>query len=198
MLVIGKQLGAPTRTINTDRWRDLIARVRSAYSGSVSYAVWVDENQGSHFDFPFDAVDYAIIYDWGKLSDESTPSVAELESIIRQKNETIYRQLYLDTGVPIIILAPFQSRKNSTQQEWFEPSQAQPSIEQDLMVQAAMYQALFRAVADQPWVAGVISWGFWWRDDFTEMFGEDDASFDRSSTIRNKPTVEIWRRWLGE
>ena len=114
MLVIGKQLGAPTRTINTNRWRDLIARVRGAYSGPVSYAVWVDENQGPHFDFPFDAVDYAIIYDWGKLSDETTPSVAELESIIRQKNEAIYWQLNLDTGIPVISPAPFQSRKNDS------------------------------------------------------------------------------------
>jgi len=60
-----------------------------------------------------------------------------------------------------------------------------------------MYQALFRAVADQDWVAGVVSWGFWWRDDFENIFGKGDASFDKSSTIRNKPTVEIWRRWLS-
>lgn len=197
MLVIGKQLGAPTREINTQRWRDLIAEVRSVYSGLISYAQWVDENQGPHFEFPFDAVDYPMIYNWGKLSNDQNPTIDELESSIRESNEAIYKQLSDSIGKPIIFVAPYQSRAGAAEQVWFEPSVAQPTINTDRIGQAAMYQALFRAVSDQRWVAGVVSWGFWWRDDFTNIFAENDASFDKSSSIRNKPSVEIWRRWLG-
>jgi len=197
MLVVGKQLGAPTRESNTQRWRDLIAQVRAVYSGSISYAQWVDETQGSYFSFPFDAVDYAMIYQWGQLSDEITPSVLELEQSLREISESVYKPLSLVTGNPIIFLTPFQSRSGAPQQVWYEPTVAQPEISVDLVTQAAMYQALFRAVADQDWVAGVVSWGFWWRDDFENIFGQGDASFDKSSTIRNKPAVEIWRRWLS-
>ena len=197
MLVIGKQLGAPTRESNNQRWRDLIAQVRATYSGSISYAQWVDDTQGAYFSFPFDAVDYAMIYQWGQISDEITPSVMELEQSLREINESVYEPLSRETGKPIIFLAPFQSRSGAAQQVWYEPTVAQPRISADLVTQAAMYQALFRAVADQDWVAGVVSWGFWWRDDFENIFGKGDASFDKSSTIRNKPTVEIWRRWLS-
>ena len=196
MLVIGKQLGAPTRSANAQRWRKLIAQVRSVYSGKISYAQWVNETQGSFFEFPFDAVDYAIIYNWGELSTNATPTIDDIESSIRQTNNAVYKPLSNDIGTPIIFMAPFQSRSNGAQQEWFEPTIAQPNIGLDLLTQATMYQALFRATANEPWVAGIVSWGFWWRDDFNSIFAQNDASFDKSSSVRNKPTVEVWRRWL--
>jgi len=196
MLVVGKQLGSAVREANADRWRILIAELRTVYDGPIAYAQWVNETQTAYFGFPFDAVDYALIYDWGSYSTSATSKPIDIERVMRQRFADVYEPLYDATGTSVIFLAPYQSRDNALDQVWFEPAQAQSGVTQDEVTQAAMHQALLRAVHDQDWVAGVVSWGFWWRNDFDSIFGDGDASFDRSSTIRGKVAHEIWRRWF--
>jgi hypothetical protein len=196
MFVIGKQLGSSVREGNADRWKALITEVRGVYSGPIAYAQWVNENQTSYFGFPFEAVDYAIIYDWGSYSMSASSAPTDIEAVIDSRLETVYKPMYDRTNTPIIFLAAYQSREGALDQVWFEPTQAQPTIETDELTQAAMHQGLLRATLEKDWVAGVLSWGFWWRNDFESIFGQSDASFDRSSTIRGKIAHEIWRRWF--
>ena len=59
-----------------------------------------------------------------------------------------------------------------------------------------MYEALFQSIQDKDWVAGVWTWGYWWRDDFINHEA-GDASFEKSSTVRNKPAMWIIQKWAA-
>ena len=144
---------------------------------------------------PYEELDYIIIYYYNEISTVENPSIAELKESFEAFNRNQFQPLSERYGKPIIFLTPFQSRDYGAKQEWFEPSAPSDDIREDLLIQAKMYEALFQAVQDEDWVKGIWSWGYWWRNDFTTMYNPDDSSFNKSSTIRNKPAMAVFEKW---
>ena len=194
-LVIGKQIDGAVRAGNSQRWKDLIAKVRAVYQGPISYAAWTDQNYSQAYDFPCEDLDYIIIYLYNKISDQENPSVTELKESFDSFNKTQFQLISERYGKKILFLTPFQSRDYGAKQEWFEPSAPSPDIGEDLLIQAKMYEAFFQSVQGQEWVQGVWTWGYWWKDDFNNMYTPGDCSFNKSSTIRNKPAMAIFKKW---
>jgi len=195
MLIIGKQIDGAVSPGNEQRWRDLIARVKAVYDGLLSYASWTNQDYTQAEFMPYEEMDYIIIYYYNEISTAENPSIAELKESFETFNRNKFQPLSEKYDKPVIFLTPFQSRDYGSKQEWFEPSAPSPDVREDLLIQAKMYEALFQAVQDEDWVQGVWTWGYWWRDDFTTMYRSDDSSFNKSSSIRNKPAMKIFEKW---
>jgi hypothetical protein len=197
MLVIGKQIAGAICPGNETRWRSLIEEVRKHYGGPIGYAALHMPGIAQAEAFPCDALDYLIINYHLQVSGAANPSIAELRQAFDQYNETTFEPIAQRYDVPIIFLTPFQSRDHGALQEWFEPCAPAPDVGKDLMVQAKMYEAFLQSIADEPWAAGLWTWGYWWRDDFTTNYYPGDSSFDKSSTVRGKPASYILTKWWG-
>ena len=195
MLVIGKQIDGAVKTGNADRWRELIVQTRAIYPGPLSYAAWTDQNYSQASEFPYDALDYIIIYLYNNVSDAENPSLSELIGSFERFNDKQFEPLSRQYDKPVIFLTPFQSRDHGAQQAWFEPADVSPNVGEDFLIQASLYDAFFQAIQDEDWVAGVWTWGYWWRDDFNTVWQPGDASFNKSSSVRNKPAMWIIQKW---
>ncbi|MBI2323447.1 MAG: hypothetical protein HYU87_00560 [Chloroflexi bacterium] len=194
-LVVGKQIDGAVHPGNAQRWKALIAKVRERYRGPISYAAWTDEHYSQAEDFPVESLDFIVVYLYNRLSDAERPTVVELRTALQEAMRAQFKPLSQRAGKPVVFLTPFQSRDHGARQQWFEPMAPAPNVGEDLLGQAALYEALFQAVRGEPWVQGVWTWGFWWRDDFDTRFDKGDSSVNKSSSVRNKPAGEIIRRW---
>lgn len=220
VLIIGKQLAGAVRGANDARWRNLISNLRAEFSGSIAYAGIVTDTDDGRFHelsaFPIDALDAVFVVPWASIMEGSSHPVGELTTAftaLLTEVETSLADVLGDEAAgarpEIRFITPFQSHLGAEQQRWFEPALSYAELQQmpdhnfafqpDTHTQARMYEAFFQSVAaDQfNWVSGVWSWGFWWRNDPTAMYRRGDASFDLSSSVRNKPAVEVMRRWGG-
>ena len=129
------------------------------------------------------------------VSMADAPTIPDLVTSFEQFNDTQFEPLSRRYDKPIIFLTPFQSRDHGAQQVWFEPGMSSTDVGEDLLIQAMLYEAFFQAVQDEEWVAGVWTWGYWWRDDFDTQWTPGDAMFNKSSSVRNKPAVWIFEKW---
>jgi len=196
MLVIGKQLDGAVKEGNTQRWKDLIVKVREVYEGPISYAGYTNNYFSQFQEAGFMAdLDYITIYLYNSIDIRKDPSIAELKASLEKIIDTQIDYYAEKSGKKVILMTPFQSREFGANQEWFEPADEAPDIAQDLLIQAKMYEALFQALEDEENVEMVWTWGYWWlENDFNRDEGSA-ASFEKSSSIRNKPAAEVIKRW---
>lgn len=195
MLVIGKQIAGAVCAGNEERWRKLIAEIRKIYNGPIGYAALAIPGLSEPNEFPCDALDYLIIYHYYQISSEADPTITDLREAFEYYNDSEFEPLSRQHDVPIIFLTPFQSRDHGAWQQWFEPGAPAPDVGEDLLIQAKMYEAFLQSIADEEWVAGLWTWGYWWRDDFDTTYNPGDSSFNKSSTVRNKPAAHILAKW---
>ncbi len=191
VLALGKQLEGPMKRQFEQRWRNLIAKVRSVYDGKLTQVVFED-GYGTYLNEIVwaDDLDFVIVYSWEMLSEEERPSIETLVEKMRETNGRLYTPFYEKYGTPIVMLLAYQSRDYSAKNEWFEPMASAPQVKQDLVAQADLYEAFFRSTLDEEWLAGVMTWGYWVEDDFKEKY-----SFEKSSSVRNKPASLVVRKW---
>ena len=196
MLVIGKQIDGAVRMGNTQRWKKLIKEVRGVYLGPIAYAGYThnDYTQFQECGFVSD-LDYIIIYMYNAVAEDENPSIVKLKESFERIIDKQADYYYQKTGKKVILLTPFQSRDYGAKQEWFEPSTTAPGVKKDLLIQAKMYEALFQALSDEKAVEMVWTWGYWWLEDNFNRDEGSPASFEKSSTIRNKPAAEVIKKW---
>jgi len=194
MLALGKQIDGAMIPANEQRWRALIADVRKVYSGKLTQVLFTNEwsDHASRITWA-DDLDVITIYYYNRFSDAERPSVDELAASMIGFNRNQFDPLYERYRKPLIFLLPFQSRDHAAAQQWFEPMATAPSVRQDLTGQADLYEAFFRSTRDEPWLAGVYTWGYWIEPGFNPQY-----SFEKSSTVRNKPASLVVRRWFAQ
>ena len=200
LFAVGKQAGAVTREENAPRWKKLIAQVRQEYSGKLTYVSLSGEGAGEYASFPWADLDYVTFYGGPRISVSirDQPSVADLKAAFEKNNDEVFEPVSKAAGKPALFLTAFMSRTQAVEQEWFEWGQPHPEIGLDLTIQAKLTEAFFQAMEDESWVAGLFSWGFWWRDDTDATLVPGDASYSKGSSVRNKPATGIWRKWAGQ
>lgn len=195
MLSLGKQLNGAMNKNNEQRWRSLIKKVRSVYHGKITQTVYCHESTSfdGGLDMPwFDELDYITIYYYNTFSDKEHPSVDELAASMESFNRKQFDPFYAKYKKPLIFIVPFQSRDHAARQDWFEPLASSPSVGQDLTGQADLYEALGQSTMDEPWLAGVYTWGYWIEPGFNPKY-----SFEKSSSVREKPASLVIRRWFA-
>lgn len=161
------------------RWRELIARVREIYPGPLTYSA----NWDSFAQVPFwDALDYVGIDAYFDLDVSPEPTVEALRAAwqpwIRQLREFAAQVrkpvLFTEIGV--------RSVQGASRHPWDWAYQAPISMQE----QANYYEAFFRVLWRQPWLAGIYLWAW-----VPGRAGPEDPSY----TVSGKPAASIVQHW---
>ncbi len=158
MLCIGTELHKTCVEREQD-WRALIKKIRKVYSGELTYAA----NFSNEFeDITFwDDLDYIGVQAYFPLTDKENPSLEEvrkgwqphlkkLEAFSKEYNKPI---LFTEAG--------YKSTKDSGIEPWAWPQRLSKEERQKLFsekAQSTLYEAMFREVFDQPFIAGIHIW----------------------------------------
>ena len=179
-LAVGTELGGTTK--HEREWRSIIAGVRRRYHGSLVYcANWAEDLHHTQF---WDALDWIGVQAYYPLSDQREPTT---EALVRGWRgpladlETIARIW----GKPIVLTeVGYHSLDTAASRPWEWDLPGNLSMD----TQARCYEALFRAVADNPAVHGVFIWK--WRPDYARAGGPGDTEY----SPQRKPAEAVLAR----
>jgi hypothetical protein len=170
----------------TDReaeWRRIIASVRRAYHGPITYAAnWSGEFERIRF---WDALDFIGIQAYFPVATAPQRNVDSLVAgwqPVRARLEALARH----TGKPIVFTEiGYRSERGTAVEPWrwraHEPA--------DSLEQAACYEAAFRALWNEEWFGGF----YWWK--WFPSDAEPRAARDVNFSPQGKPAAEVMRRW---
>ena len=168
-------------TAHEREWRSIIAAVRAAYPGPLTYGAGFDEV----FRVPFwDALDFIGISAYYPLVQERSPDRARLAAAWKPLADKL-AGLSAARGRKIVFTElGYRSADFGAWKHW-EISRSAPL---NLAVQADAYAAFFDAVWPQEWMAGV----YWWK-----WFSHPGHSGPESNDyeLENKPAENIVRRY---
>lgn len=197
MLCIGTELHR-TCTEREANWRALIAKIRTIYSGDLTYAA---NFSGEYEEVSFwDELDYIGVQAYFSLTENEEASLeelkkgweeplAELESYSRKFDKPI---LFTEVG--------YKSTKDSGKTPWEWPQRISREKREEIhseQHQADLYEALFAEVFDQPFIAGVHLWKWF------PTYGDDKSryrkrEFDIDFSPQGKPAEAIMSKWYKE
>ncbi len=181
---IGTELLGTTHRAND--WRAVAAGVRAIYKGPIVYAA-LKEGEETSITW-WDAVDYIGVDGYYQLNQDLgiRPTVEQIEAAwVGPK--AILSGLAAKYRKPILLTEiGYRSRHGCTVKPWdsWETSQL------DMEEQANAYEAAFRQLYGQPWLAGIF-WWMWSADPF------ESGPCDRGYTPADKPAEDVLRRWYG-
>ncbi len=165
-------------------WFTLIQKVKSEYSGKITYcANWDEYDQvpfweqldyiGVDMYFPISRTQTPAI---GKTKKKWKPIVKKLESFSKEKNKQL---LFTEFGYRNV---PF-----SGQRPWTHDKGKNIAI--DYRAQYNLYEAIFASFWDKSWVAGGFAWKW-----FTKAKSGKDTTF----SVQGKPAFQVLKKWFGE
>jgi hypothetical protein len=181
---VGTELAGTTH--RADDWRAVIAGVRAIYKGPIVYAA-LPASEDTSITW-WDAVDYIGIDGYYQLTSDTDhhPTVAELEAAW-EIPINIMANLAAKYGKPILLTEiGYRSHHGCSNHPW--DSWAVSPL--DLEEQANAYEAAFKKLYNQPWLAGMFWWQ-WFPDRFVS--GPCDDSF----SPHLKPAEDVLRAWYG-
>ncbi|MGC8880178.1 MAG: glycoside hydrolase family 113 [Anaerolineae bacterium] len=181
---IGTELLGTTH--RADDWRAVAAGVRAIYKGPIVYAA-LKEGEETSITW-WDTVDYIGVDGYYPLNTNPGvhPTVEQLEAAWARP-KTILAELSAKYRKPILLTEiGYRSRQGCTAKPWdsWETSQL------DMEEQANAYEAAFRQLFKEPWLAGMF-WWMWSADPF------ESGPCDMGYTPAEKPAEDILRRWYG-
>ena len=188
-LAVGTELHATVRERPED-WRRIIREVRGVYSGELTYAAnWSGEIEDVTF---WDALDLVGVQAYFPLSHEPLPTVEELVAGWRPHVERL-EALHRETGKPILFTeVGYASREGAAQRPWEWPElgpELPEATAEGLELQARAYEALFRALWDRPWFAGLYLWKW------SPYVPADHVARNPLFSPQGKPAEQVLRRW---
>jgi hypothetical protein len=167
-------------------WRAVIAGVRALYSGPITYAAL---HSGEEMAITWwDAVDYIGVDAYYPLffEPEYHPTTAELEASWLEPKQ-IMADLSASQGKPILLTEiGYRSHHGCAQHPWDSLAQSPLDMEE----QANAYEAAFRQLYSEPWLAGIY-WWTWHPDRFKSGRCDDGYS------PHQKPAERVLRAWYG-
>jgi hypothetical protein len=180
MFCVGREMDATVVRREAD-WRALVARIRAAFHGPLTYSANFDTWQGIGF---WDALDFIGVSAYFPLSDSPSPSLAELEGGWDRALAPL-EQASRRFGRPVLLTeAGFPSTPGAARAPWREER-----VRADVWLQAACYEATLRALARRPWIEGAFFW-LWERT-------SSPAFRDPSHAIVGKPASFTMSRWYA-
>jgi hypothetical protein len=187
MLCVGVELAQATIG-HEQAWRQMIARLRSLYSGPMVYAAnWGQEFENLKFWEALDAIGIDCYY---PLSEKENPSDAELLSGAKRVVEKI-RAVAEKFNKPVIVT---EIGFTSSSQPWKNPHREDRNAAVDLEAQRRCYEAVYQAFFNHKssrWLAGI----YWWKWPSTlEEGGPEDKQF----MPNGKPAEKVAARWYKQ
>jgi len=164
-------------------WKSLIAKIRTVYSGKLTYAANWDEYPRVPF---WQDLDYIGIDAYFPLSEERTPSVEQLKSGWKKHKENI-KSLYGTCSMPVLFTEfGYRSTDQTAWKPWLVDRHDEPV---NLAAQANATEAILEEFWPEDWFAGGYVWK--WFVDHKQSGGEKDNRF----TPQNKPAEEVLREF---
>ena len=212
---IGTELLIPA-TQYPEHWRNMIAQVRSVYSGKLTYAAnFYREFEEISW---WDDLDYIGIQGYFPLCEKETPTKEEMRKGWQphlQKMKAISKKFDL----PVIFTEiGYRNDPKAASEPWLWPSQIDRHATQvDNEFQARCYEAFFENCWEQDWFVGVFFWKWFhgtWRypthaEYFKERFrvqdslvqiGEYPANYRQNVigfTPQGRKAQEVMREYYG-
>ena len=209
MLSIGFEMDSSLGYV--DEWNELIAQVRSGYSGPISYdcaGLWYKPLDGSRLesdptfnteefseawtpvtagDFLYN-VDYIGVDWYPRVASTNNPTIQELERNIQNIWDRLVEDRLAIYGKPIFFAEIDYSSTDGTTIDPLTFRGANAAHPVDEQEQADAYEALFRALQDEPSFLGMFPAGF-----YLTVF-TDNGGFNN---IYQKPVEEVFRYWYA-
>ncbi|MBL7941646.1 MAG: hypothetical protein JNM00_02715, partial [Flavobacteriales bacterium] len=184
IFVIGNEMEYSTH--REEDWRQVIASVRSVYSGPITYAANTWDFEALNVKF-WDDLDFistnAYNYFYQPINDVSIegmraawePALQQLEALSEQYGKPV---LFTEFGA-----SSKEGQTRGIARDWI-------AAPYDGQAQADYYTAFFKAIQDRPWVKGVILWDV---DTQPLQGGPNDLAY----TFIAKPAEAIVRQYFG-
>ena len=179
---VGTELN--TTTGREAQWRGVIADVRAAFPGTLTYAGdWTNA-----LDVPWwDALDLIGVDAYYPLADNDNPTATQIAGAWGDVIDQLAGLSAAEGDKPIIFTEiGYRSQNGAAQHPW----EWQSGGAVDLAEQALLYQVAFEQVFDEPWFAGA----YWWSWDAVPYQG---GVCDNGYTVHDKPAEDVVRQWYG-
>lgn len=199
MLCIGTELHQTCVDREAD-WRTLIGKIRTVYSGPLTYAAnFSDEYQDVAF---WDELDYIGVQAYFPLTSNEEPNLEELrkgwekpmEELKRFSNRYEKPILFTEVG--------YKSTRDSGIEPWTWPQRIERQEREQIYsetTQAKLYEALFAEVMDEPWLAGVHLWK--WYPNYEKRLNARSGSkpyYSIDFTPQAKEAEQVMTEWFGK
>lgn len=196
MLCIGTELHQ-TCVEREEDWRKLIAKIRTVYSGPLTYAAnFSEEYEDVKF---WDALDYIGVQAYFPLTTQEEASVEELRKGW-QKPISDLEKFSKKFNKPILFTeVGYKSTKDSGIDPWEWPQRLSEEERKGIFseqTQANAYKALFAEVMDEPWFAGVHIWKWYpGYEDSRRTSTEFNINFTPQKKQAEKVIVEAFAKF---
>lgn len=179
LLIIGTELSATES--QEAHWRQVISSIRKKFYGAITYGA-------NHGDIGWDnvkwwdAVDFIGLDAYYPISNSPSADVDQLVQGWQPWIKDIGRLAAEWNKTVIFTEVGYESRADTAMHPW------ESSGPLDLTAQQMCYEALFRAVNEQPWFSGSLWWA--WSSNYQEG-GDTDDGF----SPRGKPAAQVLKKW---
>lgn len=182
IFVIGTELEGLSKY--TDNWNNLIKKIRSVYSGRLTYAAeWKNANNVKFWD----GLDYIGIDAYYPLTNKNNPSIEELKNSWA-KYDSELSSLYKVYGKKIIFTEiGYKSVEGTAIRPWEWRQNTKYSEEE----QAAAFEALSKFFATKPYLAGVFIWKY-----FTDYNSYEKGNIKKGFTPYGKKAENVITDWF--
>lgn len=200
MLCIGTELHRTCVEREAD-WRSLIEKIRSVYSGELTYAAnFADEYEEVAF---WDELDYIGVQGYFPVVQIEEPSVEEVKEGWSEHLKQL-GNFSAKYDKPILFTEiGYKSTKDAGIEPWQWPQRMSKSDREKIFsekAQANLYEGMFQALADEPFIAGFHFWK--WFPPIPESAERrrrnytDDGAFNIDFTPQNKLAEGVMREWF--
>lgn len=178
-----------------DKWRDIIASVRTVYSGKLTYAAnWYAEYEEVQF---WDALDFIGIQGYFPLGDREPLTKNELIAAW-QPHINAMATLAEKTGKPIVFTEiGYKNSVHTTKEPWLWPERRRyrdpnekPHPDLNYAYQKVAFEAFFEALWDRDWFLGAYIWK--WRP-FRDGQSHNEKRIRFSP--QNAPALDVISEW---
>jgi hypothetical protein len=181
------------------RWSSILGDVRTRFSGSLLWAYpYTPGELDSAPDFLQEADGVYLLWS-AALSHEDSPSKAEITAKAGKLLDHEVASFQSSLKKPLILALAYPSAAGSATGclsdgsdnclDWQALSRPKPDINSvtlNLGVQSDLYEAVLNAINTRPWVAGIVSRGFY----------PPVALEDKSASVHGKPAADILWYWF--
>lgn len=180
-----------------ERWRGLIADVRTIYHGSLLWAVEYDEGLKNPPKFLSDVDQIYVLWSAGLAQNNAPPSDELVNEFGRLLDEQL-QPFYNSVQKPVVLAISYPSVDGAAKGCIDANGQCLPfdvldlsssdtaSVAVDLQEQMEIYNSALIAINQRDWIGGVVSRGYY----------PAAALQDKSTSIRGKPAADVLWYWF--
>jgi hypothetical protein len=155
-LCIGTELLIPS-TKHGERWIDIIAKIRTVYSGELTYAAnFYKEFEEITF---WDHLDYIGVQAYFSLASKNDPDLKSLKSSWRKHASSLEKISRKYNKKVVFTEVGYKNTSDAAIEPWLWPRQLEADkIKESEAVQANCYEAMFSTLWNEEWFGGVYIW----------------------------------------